>query len=257
MKKVNNMYIILITIPFTTLFIWIFATRWEYPNLFPDELSMRGINAVIHSGIGLVNIIFSSIIISLTVAIISVIISLMTSRAILDVSEKIENIIKFIMSIPLIVPIPVFVMGIHSFFLRYNLANNAIGVVIVHIIYSLPYTNFLIWNKYKTIGRHFEEQAIVLGADPLRAFFQVSLPLLQPVIFNSIAMSFIISFNQYFSTLLIGGGRVKTLMIVTFPYLENNDRSISSAYSLLFMIVSLVIFSLFNNNVQHSKVSKY
>jgi putative spermidine/putrescine transport system permease protein len=56
-------------------------------------------------------------------------------------------------------------------------------------------------------------------------------------------MAFIISFSQYFSTLLIGGGKVKTFMLVMLPYIRSSDRSVASAYALMFLLISFMAFT--------------
>ena len=58
-------------------------------------------------------------------------------------------------------------------------------------------------------------------------------------------MSYILSFSQYFLTLLIGGGAVKTLALTMFPYLASGDRTIASAYGVVFMVATLAVFLLF------------
>jgi putative spermidine/putrescine transport system permease protein len=58
-------------------------------------------------------------------------------------------------------------------------------------------------------------------------------------------MAYIISFSQYFLTLLIGGGSVKTLAVVMVPLIYGGDRTIASAYALLFTLSSLIVFGLF------------
>ena len=53
-------------------------------------------------------------------------------------------------------------------------------------------------------------------------------------------MCFIISFSQYFLTLIIGGGNVITYPLVMFPYIQSGDRTLSSLYSIVFIIISLI-----------------
>ena len=59
-------------------------------------------------------------------------------------------------------------------------------------------------------------------------------------------MSYIVSFSQYFLTLLIGGGKIKTFTIVMFPYISGGDRNIAAAYTLVFLGITMIIFSFFN-----------
>ena len=55
----------------------------------------------------------------------------------------------------------------------------------------------------------------------------------------------IVSFSQYFLTLLLGGGRVKTFAVVMVPYLQSGSRNIACIYSILFMGITLLVFAVF------------
>ena len=120
------------------------------------------------------------------------------------------------------------------------------GVIICHVIYSLPYANKLIEEGTVFLGNALEEQARVLGCSALRAFFEISLPNLIPVILSAFTMSYIISISQYFLTLLIGGGNVKTISVVMVPYMQSGERNFSSIYAVIFLIVTIVIFVIFD-----------
>jgi putative spermidine/putrescine transport system permease protein len=59
-------------------------------------------------------------------------------------------------------------------------------------------------------------------------------------------MAFIVSFSQYFITMLIGGGRVVTFAMMLFPYVSSGDRTMAAAWSLVFVLASLLVFVLFD-----------
>ena len=86
-----------------------------------------------------------------------------------------------------------------------------------------------------------EQQARVLGATPTQTFFQITLPLIAPGLISAGSLVFIVSFSQYFLTFLIGGGRVITLPIVMFPYIESSNHILASAYSTVFVITTFSI----------------
>ena len=86
----------------------------------------------------------------------------------------------------------------------------------------------------------------MLGADPLRAFRSVTLPALMPACISVLAMSYLISFSQYFLTLLIGGGRVRTFTVLMVPFLQGGDRTLAGAYTSVFLGVTLVVFLVFH-----------
>ena len=59
------------------------------------------------------------------------------------------------------------------------------------------------------------------------------------------SMGFILSYSQYFTTLMVGGGRVKTIALVLVPYIQSGDRSLSSVYSTSFVGSALLVFFIF------------
>lgn len=243
---INLLIALTIIIPIIILAIWAFTARWPWPHLFPTDLSLRGVSELIRQGPALNKVIFSSIMLSLIVAIFSTFFALMTARALAFASKNCQEGMLSLISLPFIIPATVFATGIHQQMIRWGLHNTMTGVVIVHIIYSLPYATYLIFDAYQAIGVKLEEQAWVLGARPWMAFRKITLPLLLPVMAVALSMAFIVSFSQYFLTLMIGGGQVQTLSIVIFPYLQANDRTIASNFSLVFLGITLIVFGLFN-----------
>ena len=78
----------------------------------------------------------------------------------------------------------------------------------------------------------------------LQAFFKVTLPNLFPVMLSAFSMAFVVSFSQYFLTLMIGGGNVKTFAIVMVPYLGSGERNFASIYSVIFLVIMLLVFGI-------------
>ena len=70
------------------------------------------------------------------------------------------------------------------------------------------------------------------------------LPNLMPGIMSSFSMGFIISYSQYFTTLIIGGGRINTISLVLVPYIQGGDRSLASVYAMAFTLSALGVFAM-------------
>ena len=77
----------------------------------------------------------------------------------------------------------------------------------------------------------------------------MTLPSLLPGILSSVSMGFILSYSQYFTTLMVGGGRVKTIALVLVPYIQSGDRALSSVYSVAFVGSALLVFFLFEGTI--------
>ncbi len=233
-----------ILIPMANLLIWVFTERWAWPDLVPQVFSIRALREVLGNRTFLMKTVLSSVLISGVVAVLSVIIAIMTARALVIYEFKGKGLFQFLSILPFLVPATVFAMGIHVSFIRWGLSNNILGVIVSHTICSLPYAIQLLMSGTKAVGTRLEEQARVLGANPMKAFFKVTLPLLTPGILAGMSMAFVVSLSQYFLTLLIGGGQIQTFAVVIFPYLQGGDRNISSIYSIIFLTITLTIFAL-------------
>jgi len=138
-------------------------------------------------------------------------------------------------------------MGIQITLIRLGLSDTIAGVILVHLIAAVPYCITIMTDVTRAVGKKLEEQAMVLGADPFRAFFLVTLPSLLPGILSSMSMGFILSYSQYFTTLMVGGGRVKTIALVLVPYIQSGDRALSAVYSVAFVASALLVFFLFES----------
>lgn len=243
---INYLLLLVIVLPLIILVIWAFTARWPWPQLLPTEFTWRGFAQLWQRNQRFTQIIFSSVALSLVVAALSVTIAIMTSRSYLMIQHKwASRLLYGLVSLPFLVPAVVFGMGIHQIMIRLGWANTFFGVMLAHLVYSLPYATYLILDAYQSFGFRYEEQAKLLGASSWQSFQKVTLPLLIPVLSTSFAMSYVVSFSQYFLTLLLGGGQVQTFAVIMFPYLQNNDRTIASNYGLLFLAITLAVFFLF------------
>ena len=230
--------------PLLLLGLWTVVARWPYPNLWPTAFSLRGLKQL-HTQWGQVApVLGQSFLLSLGVGLLSLVISLLNARFYVQTTAWGRRWLSMLMFLPMLIPATVFGMGIHTPFLRLGLANTIPGVLLVHLLYSLPYANFLVCEAYQNIGLGLEEEAQTLGASPFQAFRLVTLPLLAPVLLTAMVMAYIVSFSQYFLTLLIGGGVVRTYALIMYPYLQANDRTIASVFSLIFLLFTCLVFAL-------------
>ncbi len=239
------LFVLGIILPLVTILVWAVTERWTWPSLIPQTFSTRAINAVMRNGNELTHLLASSVGISFLVALLSVGIAILTARALINYEFFGKQIYSFLVILPFLVPGTVFAMGAQVPFIKMGLSGTIHGVVISHLICSLPYAVILLQDGTKALGRHMEEQARVLGANVWQAFFRVTFPNLMPVMLSAFSMAYIISFSQYFLTLMIGGGKIKTFAIVMVPYIQSGERNFASVYSLIFLGITILIFGTF------------
>ena len=250
LKAVLTLTVLAILFPMAVIAIWSVTGRWPWPNLMPESWTLRTLEELLFGSAKLPELLLSSISLAAAVALLATVISILTARATEFYDFPGKGIIRFSGMLPLLVPGTVFAMGIQLVMLKLGLADKIAGVVLVHLVCALPYCIAIMGDVTRAVGVRLEEQAQVLGASPMRAFFAVTLPALIPGILSSVSMGFILSYSQYFTTLIVGGGRVKTIALVLVPYIQSGDRALASAYSVAFVGSAMIVFFIFEGLIK-------
>ena len=249
MKLVLTLLTVCILVPMGVVVLWSVTERWPWPDLLPESYSLRTVRELFCGSARLPEILWSSISLGLIVAALGTVIGMMTARATELYDFRGKALIRAGAFLPLLVPGTVFAMGIQITLIRLGLLDTLAGVVLVHLTASLPYCVTIMADVTRAAGKKLEEQAMVLGANPWRAFWLVTVPELLPGLLSSMSMSFILSYSQYFTTLMVGGGRVKTIALVLVPYIQSGDRALSAVYSVAFAGSALLVFFIFEGMI--------
>lgn len=239
-------HLLVVFAPISVIAVWAFSTRWAWPDLLPAGLTGRGVELVLSGsqGAGLACIALS-VGIALASAAVATLAAALAARAVCCHEWRGRRLFQFATLLPFLVPSTVFAMGVQVAFIRAGLSSTVPGVVLAHAVVSLPYAVAIMSDVARGAGTRLEDAARTLGAGRLRTLVHVTLPELVPGIVSSMSMCYILSFSQYFLTLLVGGGQVKTFALVLFPYLSGGDRTVAGAYGLAFIVITLVVFALF------------
>ena len=228
--------ITIVGLPFLVLLMWSFSTRWFYPQLWPAQWGLRAWQYVFSTaGSQIVAGLIQSMLVALVTAVISVLIGVPAGRVLGLYSFKGKDTISIILTLPVIVPPLSVAMGLQLWFLKLALAETFGGVVLVHLTFCLPYSVFVMWGVFSNYNPDYEDQARSLGATSLKLITRVMLPLTLPGIVVAGLFSFLLSWSQYLSTLIIGGGRITTLPILLFALMGSGDRPVAAAVSIVFV----------------------
>ena len=146
--------------------------------------------------------------------------------------------------LPIIVPTLVVAMGIQIVFIRYGLADTFAGVALVHLVPALPYFVLVMASVFANYSVELEETARTLGANPLRTFWYITLPAIFPGLVVASLFTFLVSWSQYITTLLIGGGRIITLPMVLFPFISGASHARAAAISIVFILPAILVLIL-------------
>lgn len=235
-------FLILLIAPLLISAIWSVAEQWRFPALLPQRLGLRGYHYLIQSSSNSLAIALRSIALSSAVTILTLAVSLPAAKAFGCYDFKYKDVLYTVVLLPILVPAVAVAMGIQISFIRLGIANNVVGVIVIHLLYTTPYAVRILSDVYALVGQKYAVQARQLGAGKWQTFYHVTLPIFAPALLTAGMLSFIISFSQYFLTFFIGGGRVITWSMVMFPFIESGDRMLAATYSIIFiaMVVALL-----------------
>jgi len=141
--------------------------------------------------------------------------------------------------LPLVVPGIVAGTAIYVFQIEIELATglpllgSRAGLVLAHIMITIPWTVRLLSASLIGVDRSIEEAAQNLGATPLKTFWRVTLPAIKPGIVAAALFSFIVSFGNLEMTLFLVAPGETTLPIAILQYLQWRIDPTIAAVSLL------------------------
>ncbi len=231
---------IIVVIPLLLLVALSFGKGYEFPRVLPVELSFEGYKYLLYGHPRMLSITWRSIQLSSGVATLSVLLGLLAGKG-LSGDFKGKKLIERLMLLPLLIPIVSVAMGLHIVFIKLHLANKFVGVLLMQTVVALPYAVLIFTELYKMIGEKWFEQGDLYGAIGYKRFMYVTFPLLSEGIISAFSICFIISFSQYFVTVLMGGGRIKTFATEMFPFINGGDFMISSSFSVAFLVINVMM----------------
>ena len=86
-------------------------------------------------------------------------------------------------------------------------------VLVAHVFFNLAVVVRTVGGLWGNLDPRLEDAARTLGASPLRAFREVTLPLLMPAIAAASSIVFLFCFTSFGVVLLLGGARARTLEV--------------------------------------------
>jgi trehalose/maltose transport system permease protein len=78
----------------------------------------------------------------------------------------------------------------------FGIYNSYLALILPYLTFTLPFTIWVLTNFFRAIPRDLEDAALIDGATPMQAFFQVLLPLTAPGLVTTGLLAFIGAWNE-------------------------------------------------------------
>jgi putative spermidine/putrescine transport system permease protein len=127
---------------------------------------------------------------------------------------------------------------------------NATGLYIVMVHMMLPFMVLPLYSTMKSIPPHYMRASVSLGANPVRGFFHVYLPMTLPGVGAGSLLTFIVTAGYYITPSLVGSPREQMLgyFVAYYAYTSVN-WGLASALGLLLLVCVLALYLLAGRTV--------
>ena len=120
---------------------------------------------------------------------------------------------------------------------RIGLYKTLLGLILVEVAFTMPFAILIFRAFMGSIPSEIDEAAIMDGASPLRVFFSIILPLLQPAIITVIVTSSVGIYNDFVGPLyFLPGSQNVTAQLTLYSFISQ----FSSQWNLLFADVVVI-----------------
>jgi len=226
--------------PLLPLALWSCTAAWPWPHLLPPSWSARAWGLSQDPDAGFMAALATSCGIAAAVTALAFVLSLPLGELLGRRQFRGKGWLEVLVVAPVLLPSFVSAMGLHETLLRWGIAGSLSGVILLHLVPSMPYMVRSLSTGYALLGTRLEDQARSLGASPRHVLLHVTLPRLGPAILVGGTFVFLVSFGEYLLTVLVGGGDVVTLPVVLYPFIAAGDRPVAAMGSLLMALPPLV-----------------
>lgn len=149
-----------------------------------------------------------------------------------------RDLVRTALMAPIVLPGVVLGIALLIFLNRTPLAQSFSGLLVAHLVVTLPYVVRTVSATLEGFDRRVEEAAASLGAPPLALFWTVTLPLIKPGVIAGAVFAFITSFDELVVSLFLTGPRLSTLPVQIYNYIEFASDPTIAAISVLLIVLT-------------------
>jgi len=184
---------------------------------------------------------WNSLILAILVTAFCLAIGIPAAYAIVRLDVRGAAFLTSIFTAPLLLPTIVLGLAILIVFAGAGLIATWPGLIVAHLVITLPYALRVLATALQTLPRDIEEAAASLGASDLRVFLRVTLPLMMPGIVGASALCFLVSFDEVVVSLFLTGPNLSTLPVQMFHHAEDRANPMVACIAVLLIAITLAV----------------
>ncbi len=225
-------------LPFVVLGLWSVADTWRYPAVLPDLTGDHWQRLVSGQSLLLTGLL-RSVGIAVSIALVSTVLGFYISRAI--AYHQHQRTWLFFAYWPCVIAPGILAGLVYIFFLRWGWAGSWGGVWLGHLLLALPYAVIVFHPFWTPQIRQYEQLAATLGASRIHIFSTVLFPMAKGMVLIGGFQTFLISWFEFGLTSLLGVGKVQTLPVLVYQYIQEANPYLAAVAALILMLPPAVV----------------
>jgi multiple sugar transport system permease protein len=207
-------------------------------SVIPNPISLDTMNFFLNSQ-GILRATGISIVVAVLTLVISTLIALPAGYAIARFLFRGRDSIRLLILSVRAFPIVVLAVPLAVIFLRFGLFDQPVSLALMHTALTLPTTILIISSVFASVPYELEEAAQVFGCTPIQAFWRVVLPLALPGIAAAAILTFVLSWNEVFASIMLTISN-RTLPAQVLYSLDKSSDPFKFAAAFFMLIPSLI-----------------
>jgi len=143
--------------------------------------------------------------------------------------------------LPIMMPEIIMGMVFLAFFSLLSLPPGMFTLVIAHTAFCVPYPYLLVRARLAGLDKSYVEAARIMGAGELRAFYDITLPLMLPAVISGMLISFAMSFDDVIVSAFVAGVDTNTLPLIIYSRLKTGVTPKTNAMCTLLFVLTIVL----------------
>lgn len=151
-----------------------------------------------------------------------------------------KGIIDGLLYIPVVIPEIVLGISLLTIFSAANVPRGMLTLILAHVSFSVPFVVFNVRARLSGYDVSIEEASMDLGANRIRTFFEITLPVLMPGITGGALLAFTLSIDDVIISYFVNG-QTKTYPLRVMESIKSGVAPDVNALSALILVGTIVL----------------
>lgn len=237
-------FVIFLIVPIFTIFSQVFMDNWG------NWVGLDNFKTYFESKVLSVAILHS-ISVSLITALISTVLGLLFAYGITRTNIKLKGFFRYVAMVPLFLPTMVhgmaliYIFGKMGFVTKYGIdigLYGKTGIIMAEVFYTFPQAFLVLIVALQNADNRLYEAASVLGSNPVKTFFKITLPGIKYGLVNAFIVCFTLSFTDFGAPQVVGGSYNVLATDIYKQVVGQQNMSMGAVVGVILTIPAFVAF---------------